>query len=311
MSMRLFYAALLLCACQTLTYLSDTSCRLLLSQAEAQEEDDGSEQEEDSEQEEPMGLTPELLAASLLQDQNGSGFIEIAAFGDSIARGVGDFEASGQDVFEVSTPNREAGYPLRVEGYLDLPVSNFGDPGERISTDGLERFARFIPQGQFDIVVITGGADDAIDNVNPSTIFRTFQTLINIARASNTEPVITTIPPTCCDHAGIGPRVNAFNDQIRRAAAMNSVALADILRGFDNTCVSRNNCYLLNLPEGLHPNIEGYDVFGEIVTATLLSLNIFDPEQARLLENALLLPTGSLKTAPDPFPAAAPEDEQA
>ena len=46
---------------------------------------------------------------------------------------------------------------------------------------------------------------------------------------------------------------------------------------------------------------------GEVVTATLLGINIFAPDGPQLLELALNLPPGSIKTVPDPIPVAAEE----
>jgi len=56
---------------------------------------------------------------------NNDGKILLMAFGDSITAGVGD--GPGAENF----PRPPAGYPLRLQSLLGLPVVNDGDPGER------------------------------------------------------------------------------------------------------------------------------------------------------------------------------------
>ena len=111
--------------------------------------------------------------------------------------------------------------------------------------------------------------------------------------------VVTTIIPTCCDHERINGIIDSYNDSIRDLARINDVPLADVNQVYKNTC-RRSNCYLLNLPEGLHPNTEGYDVYGEVVAAALLGIDILDPAGPGLLGQALVRPPGSTVAVPNP-----------
>jgi lysophospholipase L1-like esterase len=256
-----------------------------------------------------VSRTPEPTPAAdlpppLLFDVNGNGSINIAAFGDSITRGVGDFNAVGDDVEHATTPSGEAGYPLRVERLLSIPVHNLGDPGERLSTQGLLRFAEIIPSLAPDFVAIGGGTNDALDQIYSSDFYRSVQTMINIAKAFNIEPILVTAPPACCGRTSLNPFLQAYNNEMRTLAVVNEIPVADVYHAYENTC-RISSCHLLNQPEGVHPNTEGYDVSGEVVTATLLQINIFDPTGPSLLEQALSLPTGTIATVPDPAPPAA------
>ena len=239
------------------------------------------------------------LPPSNLQDFNADGFITVLAFGDSLTRGTGDFIAPFQLIEDVTqpSPGQEAGYPLRTEAFLNLQVTNAGIPGEELVSDGVERFARAIPSERPDLVVIGGGANDAIFRVNSGTYFFSVQTMINIARAVDALPVLTTIPTLCCDHNGIRPYTDQYNDKMRALASANNLPLADINQGYLNTCDSQA-CYLLNLPEGLHPNIRGYDVIGEIVTASLLGIDLLAAEGKALLAQALNIPVDDILTEP-------------
>lgn len=244
-------------------------------------------------------------SAQLLKDKNGDAQVNITAFGDSLTRGVGDFIAANQDIDSVDHPSGEAGYPLRVESLLNVPVRNLGSPGERFTTSGIFRLAQSIPGSNADLVVVSGGANDAIFNQSSGEIFRNMQIAINIIRASGKEAVLMTINPTCCDRSSRAPIIRDYNNAYRYLANINNIALADVARGFNNTCPgSISSCSLLNRPEGEHPNIEGYDVAGEVVVAALLEIDLFSQGGAADLEGALNLPEGSVKTASDPIPAA-------
>lgn len=295
---------LILIACFSLCFapiVSAQSSDTTDSSSDAEMSDDeASEDAEEMEMEDPLLELPEPI----LGDINGDGMVTIDAFGDSITRGVGDGTSPGEVVEDASRPVGEAGYPLRLELSLGLPVSNLGDPGERLSREGLVRFINSIPARKPDIVIVSGGSNDAIDQINPSDFFRSVQTMINVARASGVTPVLASAPPSCCDASGFTPFIEAYDQEFRNLAVINDVPLADIGKGYSNTCRSLNTCFLLNRPEGLHPNSEGYDVSAEIIMATLLGIDLFAPDGPALLEQALDLPEGSIKTQPDDVPAA-------
>ncbi|MCB0322277.1 MAG: SGNH/GDSL hydrolase family protein [Bdellovibrionales bacterium] len=245
-----------------------------------------------------------VLPTPLLRDVNGDGTVNIDAFGDSITRGVGDFIPSGAEVEGVETPRGEAGYPLRVELLLGVSVANLGLPGERLTNNGLRRFASNHSVRNPDFVVISGGTNDAIDQTLSSDYFRSVQTMLNIAHASGSVPILATVPRTCCSSSGLNTFIDQYNEALHTLAVVNDVALADISKAYDNTCNGSNRCFLLNRPEGVHPNESGYDVSGEVVIATLLGIDIFAPEGPTLVEQALGLEPGAVKTIPDPVSMA-------
>ena len=125
--------------------------------------------------------------------------------------------------------------------------------------------------------------------------------MINIAKASSITPVLMSIPPTCCGKYHLNAFVDVYNAALATLAAVNEIALAQTHHAFVNTC-ELSSCYLLNRPEGVHPNTVGYDVQSEAVMAALLGINLFAPDGAAQLEAALGLPAGSVKTQPDPLP---------
>ena len=269
----------------------------------AQETGESTEEETEMEAEpvEPM-VDPGVLANSFLQDRNGNEVLDVVAFGDSLTRGVGDFISSDSVVTELQRDvEGEAGYPLRLELTLNVPVSNSGNPGEELVQRGVKRFAQTIPSLNPDVVIVSEGANDAIFLESSTAIFRAMQTIVNISYAVGAQPVLATITPSCCDRAGRNQFVDAYNQELRSLAAANDLPIADVNKAFKNVCGS-TNCFLLNRPEGLHPNSEGYDIFGETVLAALLKIDLFAPDGPQMLEQALNLPEGSVRTVPDPAP---------
>jgi lysophospholipase L1-like esterase len=247
------------------------------------------------------------IATSLLQDTNGNGILELAAFGDSITRGMGDNVRVGEDVESgtLDLPTSEAGYPLRLERILGIQVTNLGDPGEQLVTAGLPRFTREILSHHYDVVFLMEGTNDSFAHATANTVRNSYQTIVNIARMANTNVIMLAMPPVCCGHAGLARFVDTYRDQAKFVAAVNGLALSDVNHAFRNTC-NVGDCYLLNLPEGLHPNTKGYDIISEAVLATIFKIDLFAPTGPATLEATLLLPPGSVQTEPDPVSAGSP-----
>lgn len=295
--MKLLHALVSLACLLLLLFVApDTS---LHAQVEGNPAEEGMDEDTDADAPAPDPDIELQETTSLLVDHNGDGQISIAAFGDSITRGVGDFISPDSSVDSVTVPPEgEAGYPLRVEQFLSLPVANLGIPGERLTTQGVFIFASEIPARRPDIVIISGGSNDAIDRISVSRFARAIQTTINIADAVGTKAVLATTPPVCCNRSGLQPILDAYEAEWRTRAVVNELPLADVDRAYTNTC-NRSNCSLLNRPEGLHPNITGYDVSGEVVTATLLGIDLLEPNGPATLEAMLGLVPGSVTTVPN------------
>lgn len=240
------------------------------------------------------------VSDSLLQDFNGNGIIEIMAFGDSITLGRGDFNPPGIDS-RLATPitRPKAGYPLRLETWLGLPITNLGKSGEMLSYGGLARFAAELPRLRPDLVIIADGSNDAYHYVPNSEFVAAMQAVINISRVFGSRVLLVTFSPSCLIHAFVAPTLLQYSNELRVLAAVNESSFADVERAFQNSCEA-TSCDLLNLPEGLHPNINGYDVMAETIAATLLDIDLFAEDGPRTLEEALGLPEASVRTKPNP-----------
>ena len=140
--------------------------------------------------------------ADLLEDRNGDGEIRALAFGDSITAGVGDGALPGDFVESASFDSSLPGYPGRLEDMLGVPVRNAGVPGELVSEDGVSRIASSLIGSRADVLFLLEGSNDAVFQVDPAEIKRSYQKIINIARTLDREVVLITLPLTCCDRSG-------------------------------------------------------------------------------------------------------------
>lgn len=222
------------------------------------------------------------------------------AFGDSITRGVGDFSGPESFVEFASTPvaNQEAGYPLRIETFLEVAISNRGNPGEQVTDGAITRFVNELSRTPDNTILLSGGSNDSIFRVPAGQVFRALQTMINFAKVRGKEVILVNITPVCCDREDRESIIESYNDQYGALAALNNLRLADVFKGFLNTCGGvLDDCFLLSRPEGLHPNSVGYDVMGEVISAQLLGVDIFTLEgQGQFASAVGFAPT----TIPDP-----------
>lgn len=243
-----------------------------------------------------QGMTTQT--SSLLSDLNGNGIISIVAIGDSLTSGLGDIFLPGADVPELFGTEFGEGYPGRLSRYLGVPVENEGIPGEELLLGGVARFPSELNTSQADTAILFEGLNDAVFRANPPELGRAVQRAVNVARASNRNIVLVTLPPPCCNRAGRESFVFAYSQEMRNVAAANSVALADVAKAWDTSCKDPVECELFNLPEGLHPNKAGYDVIAQTIAASILNIDIFAPDGATLLAAAIGVPVGDIKVKP-------------
>lgn len=237
--------------------------------------------------------------SSLLQDVNGDGAITYTAFGDSITYGIGDGVAPGAFVELASLDVSASGYPSRVSALAGIPVSNAGDPGERLTENGVERFPSVATQTNADIISIYEGTNDARVQVSGGEYRRNLQRMVNVALALDKKVLLMTTPKPCCNHAGADPFIDAFNSVVKDVADIHDLSVVDVDRAWESSCSNPDECELYNLPEGLHPNSRGYDVIAQVVLAKLYGVNIFGPDGAAQLESLLGLAAGTVIVRPD------------
>jgi lysophospholipase L1-like esterase len=227
----------------------------------------------------------------LLSDKNDDGEVRYLGFGDSITFGVGDGTAPGEPVSQVPFTDGSKGYIARLTNWVGISAINGGVPGEVFTTGGIYRLPKEVNKNNPDIVGIFEGANDAIFQVSIEQYERYMQRAVNYLRASGKTALLITLPKPCCNRSGSAFFTSAYSSATRNIASINQVPLVDLERGWDLACGNDGaSCTLFNLPEGLHPNIRGYDLISQMIAGALYGLDVFDPEESSVLANMLGIP---------------------
>lgn len=225
--------------------------------------------------------TSDSFAQGLLGDNNGDGKVVIAAFGDSITRGIGDGIDPDEIVDDASVRTEigsEAGYPLRLEERAGVNITNRGTPGAKITDSILQNFTRYVSRERPDLVIISGGSNDSFQQTLGTVVTYSYQAMINVAKALEVEILIVTTPPTCCNRGANNIYLNDYNQRLRELADLNQVRIADVNQAFLDSCPdimeelilgNFSSCPLLIRNEGLHPNTLGYDLMADVIQGSL------------------------------------------
>ena len=237
---------------------------------------------------------------TLLSDYNGDGAISVSCFGDSLTYGLGDGNPPGADDTSFPEVTASSGYPGRIQKLAAIKVENAGIPGEEFIASGSERLAGLLSGSTSDLMLELEGANDAFNAKSALEYEVALQRVINVARFSGKTLVLQTLPEPCCNHARLIPYTRDFSAVVRDLAQANSLSFIDVERAWRNTCAGEFQCPLYNLPEGLHPNTQGYDVLSQIILAGLYGIDIYSSGGNQELEQVLGLEAGSVLVKPDP-----------
>ena len=216
-----------------------------------------------------VSIGPGEAQQTTLIDRDGNGVVELLAFGDSLTYGVGDDTPPGDYVEEITDSGYPRGYPVRVSVALGVPVLNSGVPGEILTSEGVARFPGVVREGGFDTVLILEGANDANFRVDSGVYSRALQKMINVARAEGKGVALLTVPSPTGNRASLQPFTDAYSADMRELAYLNEIPLIDIESSFIAACPDYSTCSLFNLPEGLHPNVLGYDLMATAIASGL------------------------------------------
>lgn len=225
-------------------------------------------------------LLPVAYSQIIIEDQNGDGEVRGLAIGDSITLGIGDGIPSGAFVEGAPLTTGLPGYPGRLEQFFEIPIVNAGIPGEVLTEDAGSRFASQILSARADYVFILEGSNDAIFLTESVDVRAALQKLVNISRILNAVPIVMTIPPTFGDRDSLRPFLQSYSAEIRELTAVNDLLLVDLETAFVQSCPSSFSCPLINAPEGLHPNTDGYDLIARVITEAITGEAITEEESS-------------------------------
>ncbi|MFU8781245.1 MAG: SGNH/GDSL hydrolase family protein [Kiritimatiellia bacterium] len=134
-------------------------------------------------------------------------------FGDSMTQGVGGV-----------TP-----YPRYLSDFLGKPVINQGRAGESVE-EGLARLGSVLDRHKPGFCLIMHGVNDIIHSGSPARIAETIRSMIQVAKARNVLPAVSTITPFVGKREVFNGSVEAANELIRAVAKEEDVRLVDCAR---------------------------------------------------------------------------------
>ncbi len=171
-----------------------------------------------------------------------SGDTVVAAFGDSITRGVTGAVA----------------YPALLQAQLDgcATVINAGLRGERTSS-GVNRIDSVLNAANPTHIIIMEGANDAIAGISASTVKFNLGVMITKARLKGATPILSTVTPNTISPGTSSIVTFSYNPQIRALAAERGVQLVD---QYQNVAAQWQSLTI----DGLHPNTQGATLIAEL-----------------------------------------------
>jgi lysophospholipase L1-like esterase len=139
-----------------------------------------------------------------------------------------------------------------------LLVDNAGQPGEPAAPlSTLGRFQSVLRSKPYEAVLLMEGTNDIFygDPTQIAPAINGLNNMINEAKRQRVRPFLATVPPMvpggtrACGNRLVAP----LDDQIRALAAAQGVTLVDVYAGMGSSYAQYFG------PDGLHPNVAGYD----------------------------------------------------
>lgn len=184
----------------------------------------------------------------------------IVCIGDSITCGRPGFDPNytlptGMD----ESSQYEYWMARRLPGYR---VINRGVSGNS-TRDMLNRFQRDVIEASPRYVVILGGVNDDRHRLPESDTIRNIRSMVDQAQAAGIRPILCTITPSGEYH-----NVTAHNAEIKALAAEMHLPCVDLYAALVDPG-RPGYCIHAYTTDGLHPSVDGYQVMGEAIAATL------------------------------------------
>lgn len=154
-----------------------------------------------------------------------------------------------------------------VSRQLHTPIANRGICGETTG-DMLDRFESEIAAHKAEIVIITGGSNDAYFGISVPDLVANLSEMLTISRRSGLIPVIGLPPPIIGKEEA---RLAEYRQSLRELAAEFSAPILDFYLPFVDTEGGHIRTGLL--VDEVHPNLAGYAAMAEVAQLLLGGLN--------------------------------------
>ena len=197
------------------------------------------------------------LVSLLLLSNLHAATLNIAAFGDSITRGVPYYQNDANGIANNGgyVPSLQSKLNSAWDQVSGVTVYNWGHPGERVVSGGSSRMSQVLNSNPDYVLVMEGTNDLPGDFIGPGTVYNTLVGVINNVSNSEAIPVIGTLLPRFDKHSSQNGDIQSINSSLRSFAGQNSYALADLY----NVSSDWDD----NMIDGLHPNESGYSIIAD------------------------------------------------
>jgi lysophospholipase L1-like esterase len=191
-------------------------------------------------------------------DFGGNNPRKATAFGDSITQGVLELRRVS---FGLTTGNN---YPNQLQARLQgldpsWRVVNRGRGGDHTG-EGLARLPSSLAIDKSGFVLLLLGTNDAHQCMDRDAAVSNLQNMVRIAKASQSIPILGTVPPSFRNNDCADDVISYVNIQLRGFAAAEHVVLAEIFEGMND----RSLFGIASDRDPLHPNEAGYAKMADI-----------------------------------------------
>jgi acyl-CoA thioesterase-1 len=183
---------------------------------------------------------------------------KVTAFGDSVTFGFLDQKRQG---FRLTTSNN---YPNILQDRLRSldpawRVVNRGVGGEH-SREGAARIGSILRLDQPGFILILEGTNDAHQCMDSRALINNLSSMVRIAQANKTIPIIGTIPPSFRNNPCADDIIAEANAGIHALAQGSGVVVAEVFDGMNQ----RDLFGISPDRDPIHPNEQGYRVLADI-----------------------------------------------
>lgn len=195
--------------------------------------------------------------------------LSIVCLGDSTTAGTpGFFSPRERPPDGMGDPQSQYAYWV-MERHPEWTLYNRGVRGQR-TDQMLRRFNWDVPPHKPDIVVILGGVNDINQGKELSLIQDNLTRLYDLSLGEKAKVLACTILPLDIFEPAQKEKILMMNRWIRETAETRGLGFCDTFQALDNPFKPG---FLVNTPDDIHPDIDGYRQMGFTIAEAIERLN--------------------------------------
>ncbi len=189
----------------------------------------------------------------------------ILALGDSTTAGTPAFRSPLEDPPYGSGDEKSQYAYWMMQKHPGWKVLNRGIAGQR-SDEILSRFQQDISALRFQMVIVLAGVNDIYQGYSSEHVKSNLQQIYDLASQKNVRVLACTILPYDGASFAAQQKMREVNDWIQSYSSSHGFLFCDTFKLLNDPARPGN---LINSPDGLHPDIQGYRKMGETITSIL------------------------------------------